>query len=330
MSVSRRDALRGLMSIGAVAITQAMPTRLVRGEQATKQEMMIAADRGIITSPSVSPDDQVLALLQTEVDELVRYRKRVHALRDELASRDTTSRCYLSCKGCGLEVPLQQIYDDEQFCFQRINSEFHATCQRCNYSGVWSHIERPWEDPTPPCAVSLPYATVPLNFYARLTKAQLDITEPRIPKLHSYMQNQWGNWYVNESINMLGDTLGLIPRGVEVLAAADDFTVFGPDGTPTPRDRVVSPRYVIDVDEPYFGMRTTANMIIDAVDGIWGEWRCRIEVAEQTCRNFHNVPIQTVSRVQVRKLQVHIVREAFMLEFFCWSTGAGWTKPRNV
>ena len=49
---------------------------------------------------------------------------------------------YLSCKKCGLEMPLTQIYNKPACAFKWQEYQFHATCPQCQYSGVWTHIDR--------------------------------------------------------------------------------------------------------------------------------------------------------------------------------------------
>jgi hypothetical protein len=51
---------------------------------------------------------------------------------------------YLSCggEGCGLELPLKNVYKQPEFRFKWSNFEFHAHCPRCNYQGKWQHIDR--------------------------------------------------------------------------------------------------------------------------------------------------------------------------------------------
>jgi len=51
-------------------------------------------------------------------------------------------RRYLSCKGCGLEMPIKKIFNDERFAFNWSGFQFTAKCPNCNYSGVWRHIDR--------------------------------------------------------------------------------------------------------------------------------------------------------------------------------------------
>ena len=49
---------------------------------------------------------------------------------------------YLSCKKCGLEMPLSQIYNKPACAFKWQNFQFHVTCPQCKHSGEWTHIDR--------------------------------------------------------------------------------------------------------------------------------------------------------------------------------------------
>ena len=51
-------------------------------------------------------------------------------------------RRYLSCKKCGLEMPLERVYNSSQCAFKWQNFEFTATCPHCKQSGVWRHVDR--------------------------------------------------------------------------------------------------------------------------------------------------------------------------------------------
>jgi len=48
----------------------------------------------------------------------------------------------LSCPKCGFEAPLRRIHDNPKFSYSWNNSEFHASCPFCQYSGKWTHIDR--------------------------------------------------------------------------------------------------------------------------------------------------------------------------------------------
>lgn len=51
-------------------------------------------------------------------------------------------RRYLSCKKCGLEMPLDRVYNSDQCAFKWQDFEFHATCPKCKHVGPWKHIDR--------------------------------------------------------------------------------------------------------------------------------------------------------------------------------------------
>lgn len=51
-------------------------------------------------------------------------------------------RRYLSCKKCGLEMPLSKVYNSSQCAFKWENFEFNATCPKCKTTGTWRHIDR--------------------------------------------------------------------------------------------------------------------------------------------------------------------------------------------
>ena len=51
-------------------------------------------------------------------------------------------RRYLSCKKCGLEMPLDRVHNTKQCAFAWKNFEFIATCPNCKNTGPWRHIDR--------------------------------------------------------------------------------------------------------------------------------------------------------------------------------------------
>jgi hypothetical protein len=51
-------------------------------------------------------------------------------------------RRYLSCKKCGLEMPLDKVYNSPQCSFKWQDFQFHATCPKCKVTGEWRHIDR--------------------------------------------------------------------------------------------------------------------------------------------------------------------------------------------
>lgn len=51
-------------------------------------------------------------------------------------------RRYLSCKKCGLEMPLDRVYNSDKCAFKWQDFKFFATCPNCKYVGEWRHIDR--------------------------------------------------------------------------------------------------------------------------------------------------------------------------------------------
>jgi len=51
-------------------------------------------------------------------------------------------RRYLSCKKCGLEMPLRKVHNMSQCNFKWEDFQFHATCPQCKTHGIWRHIDR--------------------------------------------------------------------------------------------------------------------------------------------------------------------------------------------
>lgn len=49
---------------------------------------------------------------------------------------------YLSCGKCGLELQLKHVFDDTRFRFKWTDCAFNAYCPKCEYTGVWKHIDR--------------------------------------------------------------------------------------------------------------------------------------------------------------------------------------------
>lgn len=51
-------------------------------------------------------------------------------------------RRYLSCKSCGLEMPLDKVHNSPQCAFKWQDFKFMATCPKCKATGEWRHIDR--------------------------------------------------------------------------------------------------------------------------------------------------------------------------------------------
>jgi hypothetical protein len=181
------------------------------------------------------------------------------------------------------------------------------------------NVERgqPFQPPYGGWAGSVPLATLPCQHYARLTKRQLAIPEPHIPFVHNRCLIGYLG-FIDRVMELFADRLRLPPRDVDITPW---LTLTKEDGSAVPRDRVVSTRYIVDTEEPDFGMRTTANMIIDSVEGIWKEWNSKVNYVKGQAKELKLK--QSSVMCQIKPIKAFLVREAFMLEFMAWNTGAG-------
>lgn len=171
--------------------------------------------------------------------------------------------------------------------------------------------------------IATPYATMPISVYMRLTEEQLAIPEPQIPRYHYYTANYQCVDLLDWLAQTLAERLKLIRPAINVV---DEITLLDLIEQPVPRDRVVSPRYIVDMDEPMFGMRTTAVMLLDAVAGIWHAWDAKIKTVLQTLRTQGGV---RSLQCQVTPIKIYCTREAYMLEVFAYNIGAGFATSKH-
>lgn len=155
-----------------------------------------------------------------------------------------------------------------------------------------------------PAAVSLPFATIPMNVYMRLSEQQLAIPEPQIPGIFECFRRGWPHYTLLPDLERA--LAGLSHSGGK--SYSQQVKELPAD---VPRARVASVLYMIDVDDPAFGYRTVANMLIDAVVGIENEWYRNVQLLPEPRQAYH------------KPLQGQVLREGFMLSLWAWRTGAG-------
>lgn len=169
---------------------------------------------------------------------------------------------------------------------------------------------------TPPSAVSVPFATFPLNVYMKLATEALTIPEPKIPWLHHTVKGGHDSPYPRAIAKIVARKLKLISPVIQIVDTPRDLNLTLPNGDPMRYDRVVSPKYVTDVDEPSFGMRTTATMLLDALCGIWKEWDNKIKAIA----DYGPIKCQAVH------VQFWVHREAYASEMIGWNLGGGYAR----
>lgn len=172
--------------------------------------------------------------------------------------------------------------------------------------------------------ISIPHATLPVNAYMRLTQEQLDAAEPQIPIIHTALVGGTA-WCIDDVSHALSVRLNAYPDMAELV---DRINIRTADGSLMPQDRVISPRFTIDVEEPYFGMRTTAAMLLAIVEGIRDEWQSKFQSAMDSYRTGKqaegksDVITRDMIRGQVTPIQIFARKEAFMLDVMGWNVGA--------
>ncbi len=172
-------------------------------------------------------------------------------------------------------------------------------------------------------ACSAPFATMPVNVYTRMTKQMLGLPEPATPHVHLGMlgAQPWSQYPLDYLAARVAERLGIIPAGVELVPAYRGIDLRMPDGEPAPRDRVLSPCYVQDVDDAHFSTRITAAIFLDIVTGIWQEWDSKIKAAREAAAEMPGQPGE--QRMQITTVTFSLGREAFMIECFAYNVGAG-------
>lgn len=169
---------------------------------------------------------------------------------------------------------------------------------------------------------SIPFATMPLNMYCRVSEAQLDTKEPQVPYLHwCFLKgaNSLLQHYALEYIHQAK----IKPSFIEL---TQDLTLLGPEqqDNRVRADRVASPRYCVDVEEHYFSMHVTGRMMIDTVTGIVSEIENKVKQAIAVWKSSEQGSRPYNVAVQMEPPQFYCKREAFLLECFGWTRHVGW------
>lgn len=165
--------------------------------------------------------------------------------------------------------------------------------------------------------ISVPFATLPLNFYARSSEEALKLPMPQIPGIHRGMTEGWTS-LMNMALQTLATRLASLSEAKTPTVTVEEFTNIEPSAR---RQRVISPMFTIDVDEPHYTMRTTAMMLIDSIVGIMNEWHRTIEMAKLTAKEAGNLTSPVVER---KPIGCMINRDGFMLQYMAWQTGWGY------
>lgn len=288
MESSRRGMLRAVLGATSVGLVGAMPTKLMAGhgdQPVNKLEALDAQGKGEHTHRSPEPVNYAPLLDGRDV-EIDELVRYYHCLDHNWREKQPISEMFASPLG-GMGLVDGTI--------------------------------------TPTNAAAQPFAAYPLQMYLRLTKAHMAVPEPQIPLHHNlftHMVPIYAETPLANCCSVLGSRLGLIPPYVDVV---DPLDLKDPNGNPIPVQRLLSYRYVTDIEEPTFGYRSTANMLLDATISVWRALHKLIESARASLHEFKQNRPEEV-RIQVTPFRTGVYREGFMLSFMAWIMGAGWMR----
>lgn len=181
-----------------------------------------------------------------------------------------------------------------------------------------------------PTALSVPFATLPMNIYTRLGDASYALPEPKIPVLADMLRNprpgqldpamqtlfvrQVRRSKLPAELTMVED----IPRRVPNIAK--EVRVLG--------DRIVSPRYVVDVDEGkckggrswnHLAAAMLVSMVYGAVDELVAKW----QAAKDSLANGPTANDPHYTYFVYLRPEIWAKREAYMVECFLHMISAG-------
>ncbi len=161
-------------------------------------------------------------------------------------------------------------------------------------------------------AISVPFATIPVTFYTRVTEKMLASPEPNISHLHHYMTVYGETGLPQKAVR----DLFVSPKGIDVVTEID-LELHGVKIKPV---RVVTPRYLIDIEEPNFSMRHTARILIEAAEGL-----------SQECAHIVK-PMNGFKgrKGQITQPKVSVILEGFMLQVMAWVNIAAYAEARKL
>jgi hypothetical protein len=187
------------------------------------------------------------------------------------------------------------------------------------------HKVRKQHDLGDAAGISVPRAVLPLSMYSGRHEALRTIPEPNIPFTHSCMVELPCMTALNTICRAYIEQARLRPKFIEIVPK---LTLIHPCATQVMADRIVSPHYVVDVEEPWFNMRTTAMFLLDAAHGIIDEQQQKIRTALRMSREIKALGSREL-RMQMTPVKTYVKREAYLLEFFAWSNATGYIASKT-
>jgi len=168
--------------------------------------------------------------------------------------------------------------------------------------------------------VSVPFATLPINMYVRQPTDHAKIKEPDLNKLRDCVRRHGGHAEIQAVVTELERRLSKAwGAGWDFV---DEITVAAPGTEEIRRERIVTPRYVCDMDD--LCNYRMGMMLLCTVRAINYELVSKTEDAVARARE-EGVKGTRARKVQQRTpIEVYAVKQAYMFEMFSWITAAGY------
>ena len=191
--------------------------------------------------------------------------------------------------------------------------------KRCSRAFAKAEAEKPvkqghWKLVHKTPAIRVPFTTVPMNMLMKEHPAEAKLQPPKIPHLLANMAQHGSSWNMQLVVRELWAMLPRLP-GDEV----EELTLVNPAFKKIRKDRVVTPKYVTDIEE--LTERMLARIVAACVVGIHHELDCNIKQCVNKAFE-HGTP--TNVHLQYRPLQVRAELDGFMWDCMVWTVAAGY------
>lgn len=218
--------------------------------------------------------------------------------------------------------------------YQEQSQQFDEPNELLRYAKECAAIT-PW---TTTGGISVPFASVPVSMYYRRPADDdllLTVPEPKIPQLVKSLLSS--HLFPASATADAQDACRFLLRQATAFMCIEpqpprvhievtdkfDYSKFADADRPL---RLVTPRYVVDLDERHVGPRMFANMLIWSVVGLVTEMQHTIQTSYAA--NTTAGIAEPILHLQRTDINVVIKRDGFMFEMFMYQNVLGsWTSP---
>lgn len=167
-----------------------------------------------------------------------------------------------------------------------------------------------------PLAANYPFNTTPVGYIVSPDQRHFAVPEPQTPLLHQSMLSGFTVFYFNQQrvskfLSLLSDPL--IRECADKMETVAEIPY---NDQRTEASRICSMHYMADEDARFFGVRTTAEMLIDAIIGV--ELEC--------VRQYKQLEKRGKVRMYRKPLQICCLRAEFMVSCLAYQVIGGYAE----